>query len=172
MSVVTLLSVLRASPRPLARGGKTMACICSGLSPATALFSGAVLLGAFGPALAQSPEIGELKGKIFDAKMAQQTFSRGLRHCAELDGSNFYLQQRDRVLNLEEYHRSLTSLAAAHVFNPETKRPWSEADADARWEQVKKQALTDKANCALVASLPELEKKLDALQGQAATQGK
>jgi hypothetical protein len=146
--------------------------ICLRRCTATALCAGAMVMGSFDPVLAQSSEINELKGKIFDAKMAQQTFSGGLRHCAELDGSNFYLQQRDRVLNLEEYHRSLTSLAMERVFNPQTKRPWNEEDANARWEQVKKQAVTDKANCALVASLPELEKKLDALQGQAATHGK
>jgi hypothetical protein len=32
---------------------------------------------------------------------------------------------------------------------------------------VRKQALTDQANCALVASQPELEKKLDELQREA-----
>jgi hypothetical protein len=112
--------------------------------------------------------INDLKGKIFDAKMAQQTFAGGLKHCSELDGSNFYFQPRDRVLNLDEYHRSLESLAMQRVFNPATKKPWSTEDADARWDEVRKQALADKANCALVASLPDLEKKLGELQQQAA----
>src|ERR1700761_9039934 len=116
------------------------------------------------PLHAQTPSIDNLKGKIFDAKMAQQTFAGGLKHCSELDGTNFYFQARDRVLNLDEYHRALDSLAQQGVFNPETKRPWSQQDAEARWTQVQKQAGLDKANCALVASLPELQKKLDDLQ--------
>lgn len=133
----------------------------------------AILAGAFaatlcGPAHAQTAAINDLKGKIFDAKMTQQTFAGGLKHCAELDGSNFYFQPRDRVLNLDDYHRSLESLAQQQVFNPATKRPWSQQDADERWRQVKQQAVTDKANCALTTSLPELEKKLEELQQQAA----
>jgi hypothetical protein len=121
---------------------------------------------------AQTAEINDLKGRVFDAKMAQQTFVGGLPHCHELDGTNFYFRQRDRVLDLEEYHRSLESLALQRVFNPETKRPWNEEDAIARWEQVQKEAADDRANCALVASLPELQKKLDDLQKQAAAQNK
>jgi hypothetical protein len=125
-------------------------------------------LGISSAVRAQNAAINDIKGKIFDAKMAQQTFAGGLRHCSELNGTNFYLQPRDRVLNLEDYHRSLDSLALQQVFNPETKRPWSQDDANARWEQVRKQALTDKATCDLVASLPYLQKKLDELQQQAA----
>jgi hypothetical protein len=121
------------------------------------------------PLHAQTPAINDLKGKIFDAKMAQQTFAGGLKHCSELDGTNFYFQARDRVLNLDEYHRSLDSLALQGVFNPETKRPWSQQDAEARWAQVQKQGATDKANCTLVASLPDLQKKLENLQREAAT---
>ena len=135
--------------------------------PGFLLALGLVFAGA---ARAQTAEIDDLKGKIFDAKMAQQTFAGGLAHCSELDGTNFYFRQRDRILNLEEYHRSLESLALQGVFNPETKRPWNEEDAIARWEQVQKQAADDKANCALVASLPDLQKKLDELQKQAAAQ--
>jgi hypothetical protein len=119
-------------------------------------------------ARAQNADINAIKGKIFDAKMMQQTFAGGLKHCNELDGTNFYFQARDRVLNLEDYHRSLDSLALQRVFNPETKRPWSQEDANARWEQVRKEANDDKANCALVASLPDLQKRLDELQQQAA----
>ena len=130
-----------------------------------------VLAGTAG-ARAQTPEINDLKGQIFDAKMAQQTFGRGLTHCAELNGTNFYFRQRDRVLNLEEYHHSLESLAQEHTFNPETRRPWSEEDAIARWDMVQKQAADDRRNCSLIAHLPELEKKLDDLQKQAAAPGK
>ena len=134
----------------------------------------ALLLGGFSavliatPLQAQTAAIDDLKGKIFDAKMAQQTFAGGLKHCGELDGTNFYFQARDRVLSLDEYHHSLDSLALQGVFNPETKRPWSQQDAEARWVQVQKQAATDRSNCALVASLPELQKKLDDLQREAA----
>jgi len=120
------------------------------------------------PLQAQTPAIDDLKGKIFDAKMAQQTFAAGLTHCSELDGSNFYFPQRDRVLKLEEYHRSLESLAQGNGFNPATKRPWNQQDADARWAEVQAQAAKDKANCALVASLPDLQKKLRELEQQAA----
>jgi len=120
------------------------------------------------PGHAQNATIDDIKGKIFDARMAQQTFAGGLKHCSELDGKNFYLQPRDRVLKLDDFHRSLDSLVLGRVFNPETKRPWSREDANGRWEQVRKQALEDKANCDLVASLPDLRKKLDDLQRQAA----
>ena len=101
-------------------------------------------------------------------KWRSRTFGRGLRHCSELNGTTFYFQSRDRVLNLEDYHRSLDNLALQGVFNPETKRPWNKHEADARWAQAQQQAMKDIAICALVASLPDLQKKLQALQQQAA----
>lgn len=131
----------------------------------------ALPLVAASPLYAQTSAINDLKGKIFDARMAKQTFVNGLKFCAELDGSNFYFAPRDRVLNLEEYHRSLINLAKQEVFNPETRRPWNEPDAAARWEQVKMEALKDKALCALVASLPALEKQLDDLEKNAQATG-
>jgi hypothetical protein len=157
-------------------GNQTMTRI--GLRPLAAhsvpfLFAMFVLmLCTTAAAHAQSAEINDLKGKIFDAKMAQQTFGRGLAHCSELDGTNFYFRQRDRVLNLDEYHHSLESLAQQRVFNPETKRPWNEEDAIARWDLVQKQAADDRTNCGLIAHLPELEKRLDELQKQAAVPNK
>ena len=123
-------------------------------------------------ARAQTAEINDLKGKIFDAKMAQQTFGKGVAHCSELDGTNFYFRQRDRILDLEEYQRSLESLAQQHAFNPETRRPWNEEDAVARWDMVQKQAAADRTNCALIAHLPEMEKKLGELEKQAAAPSK
>ena len=96
--------------------------------------------------------------------MAKQTFAGGLKFCNELDGKHFYFQARDRVLDLEEYHRSLENLAKQQVFNPEKRRPWTEQDATERWEQVQKQAVSDQANCQLVASLPAIEKQLDELE--------
>lgn len=119
------------------------------------------------PLRAQDTTVNDLKAKIFDAKTVQQRFTAGLRHCSELNGTNFYFQPRDRVLNLEEYHRSLENFVSEGVFNPETKRPWNKQDADARWAQVTVQARADQANCALVASLPFLQKKLDEMQQQA-----
>jgi hypothetical protein len=98
--------------------------------------------------------------------MAQRNFASGLRHCSDLNGSNFYFELRDRVLNLQDYRRSLDNLAAQGAFNVETKRPWNKQDADARWDQVQKQAVADHANCALVASLPFLQKKLKELEQQ------
>jgi hypothetical protein len=62
------------------------------------------------------------------------------------------------VLILQDYRRSLDNLTAQGAYNPQTKRPWSKQDADARWVQVQKDALTHQANCAAVASLPFLEK--------------
>jgi hypothetical protein len=121
------------------------------------------------PVRAQNPAVDDLKGKIFDARMAKQTFAAGLKFCNELDGKHFYFQARDRVLDLEEYHRSLDNLAKQQVFNPEKHRPWTEQDAAERWDQVKKQAASDQTNCQLVASLPTLEKQLDELENKSQT---
>jgi hypothetical protein len=115
-------------------------------------------------ARAENSAVDTLKGKIFDARMTKQTFANGLKFCSELDGSHFYFPPRDRVLDLEEYHRSLENLARQQIFNPEKRRPWTDQDATERWEQVKEQALKDKANCELVASLPALEKQLDDME--------
>ncbi len=115
-------------------------------------------------ARAQNQAIDDLKGKIFDARMATQTFAGGLKFCHELDGKHFYFQPRDRVLDLDDYHRALDSLVRERTFNPEKRRPWNEQDAAERWEQVKREALQDKANCDLAASLPDLEKQLEELQ--------
>jgi hypothetical protein len=120
------------------------------------------------PIDAQSPSIGELKVKIYDARGVQQTFAKGLKFCDVLNGTNFYFALRDRVFDLEEFHRSLTNLVKQQIFNPEKKRPWSEQDATDRWAQVQEEAAKDKANCQLVATLPSLEKQLADLQRIAA----
>jgi len=113
--------------------------------------------------------INELRGKIFDAEMTSKTFAPGLRYCGQFDGTNFYFMQRDRVLNLEDYHRSLDSLARGGGYNPETKRPWSAADAEAHWQQAKAEAAKDQANCELVGNLPAMKKKLEQMQQSAET---
>lgn len=124
----------------------------------------ALCVVACGAAYAQNPSVDQLKGKIFDAHMAQQTLGKGLRFCDRLNGKGFYFHLRDRVLDLEEYFQSLENLAKAEVYNPAKHRPWSLQDAKERWEEVKKQAAADKAKCELVKSLPQLEKQLQALQ--------
>ena len=131
---------------------------------------GAIILvvGILGAGQAQTATIDELKGKIFDARMAQQTFAGGLKYCNELNGKNFYFQVRNRILNLEEYLQSLENLVKAQVFNPDKRRPWTAEDAKERWELVKKQAQEDKEKCELVRKLPELEKQLQDLQVNAA----
>jgi hypothetical protein len=114
---------------------------------------------------AQDSTIDGLKGKIFDARMAQQTFAEGLKHCDELNGKRFYFQLRHRILDLEEYLRSLENLVKAQVYNPQRRHPWTSEDAKERYEEAKRQAEEDRQKCALVQSLPELEKQLEGLQG-------
>ena len=99
--------------------------------------------------------------------MAERTYERLLKCCKELDGDHFYFLPRDRVLKLEDYHRGLEALAKQQAFNPEKRRPWSEEDAAERWTAVQKDAVKNKEDCDLVASIPELEKKLQELQRQA-----
>ncbi len=141
----------------------------AGSSNHTWLACAAAVLGVVvAPALqAQTPEIDALKGKIFDARMASQTFVNGLKFCDELNGKSFYFQLRNRVLLLDEYFQSLENLVKAQVYNPQKKRPWTIEDAKERWEEVKKEAQADKEKCELVRSLPALEKQLDALQKNA-----
>ncbi|HEX3936409.1 MAG TPA: hypothetical protein VHX43_02805 [Xanthobacteraceae bacterium] len=132
--------------------------------------AGVLLSAQFaGPLYAQNAGADDLKSRIINVQIVQRAFAKALAHCTELNGANFYFQPRDRVLDLTDYHRSLDSLALQRAFNPETKRPWSQQDADARWTEVQKEAAQDQANCALVASLPFLQKKLQELQQQAAS---
>jgi len=132
----------------------------------------ALFLLPWSPLHAQNAAIDELKGKIFDARMAQQTFANGLKYCSELNGKSFYYQLRSRILNLEEYIHSLENLVKAQVFNHDKRRPWTLQDAKERWEEVKKQAQADKEKCELVQSLPELEKRLEELQKTSAASDK
>jgi hypothetical protein len=109
-------------------------------------------------------KLDDLKAKIWEAEVAQRNFADGLPHCSELDGTNFYFYPNNRVLDLQDYRRSLDNFVTERVFNRETRRPWNKEDADARWAQVQKQAITDRANCAMVASLPSLRQELKELQ--------
>lgn len=125
-----------------------------------------LILGAH--ARAQNPAIDDLKGKIFDARMAQQTGGNALKYCSDLDGKSFFFRVRNRILNLEEYFRSLENLVKAQAYNPDKRRPWTLEDAKERWEEVKKQAQADKEKCELVRKLPEMEKQLEELEKKAA----
>ena len=120
---------------------------------------------------AQNPAIDDLRGKIFDARMAKEMLGTASKYCSDLDGKSFYYRVRDRILNLEEFAHSLDNLVKAEVFNPAKKRPWNLSDAKERWEEVKKQAEDDKQKCELVRSLPELEQRLQELQQSAAVTG-
>jgi tRNA nucleotidyltransferase/poly(A) polymerase len=111
-------------------------------------------------------ELNDLKAEIWEAELTQRNFAAGLPHCSELNGTNFYFYPRDRVLNLQDYRRSLDNFVTEGALNRETRRPWNKQDADARWAQVQKQAATDQANCAAIASLPSLRQKLKELQQQ------
>ncbi len=147
------------------------------MTSAIKLASRACAAGVLGVAFvaaaqAEGLTIDQLKGKIFDARMLQQTFVNGLRFCDVLDGKSFYFQLRNRVLLLDEYFQSLENLVKAQVYNPQKKRPWTIEDAKERWEEVKKQAQEDKEKCELVRSLPDLEKQLDALQKKAEAEKK
>ena len=84
------------------------------LRHAALLTGGAMIVctAATAVARAQTQEINDLKGQVFDARMAQQSFA-GLKHCSELNGTSFYFQLRNRILNLEEYFRSLEGLVKA-----------------------------------------------------------
>jgi hypothetical protein len=133
----------------------------------TGLWAVLLVLTASTPLHAQKSEaLNDIKAKVWEAQLVQRNFAAGLRHCNELNGTNFYFETRDRVLNLQDYRRSLDNLAAQGAYNPETRRPWSKQDADARWTQVQKDAVTHQANCAAVASLPFLEKKMKELEQQ------
>jgi hypothetical protein len=61
----------------------------------------------------------------------------------------------------------LENFVSEGVFNPETKQPSTSRTPNARWAQVTVQARADRANCALVARLPFLQKELDEMQQQA-----
>src|SRR5262252_358090 len=132
-----------------------------------ALWTALLALALNQPLHAQNAEsVSDIKAKIWDAELAQRNFARGLPHCNELNGTNFYFDARDRVLNLQDYRRSLDNLVTQGSFNIETRRPWNKEDADARLAQVQKQAVADQASCAAVASLPFLRKKLKELEQQ------
>jgi hypothetical protein len=112
----------------------------------------------------QSLTVDQLKSKIFAAKIVEKTFTKGARFCKQLDGKNFYFETRDRVLNLDDYSKSLDNLVRNRAFNPEKKRPWNSEDAKARMEIVHKMAVEDRDNCELIANRANNEKQLNELE--------
>jgi len=76
--------------------------------------------------------LNDLKAKIWEAELAQRNFAAGLRHCSELNGTNFYFDPRDRILSLQGFCRSLDNFVMQGAFNPETRRPWNKQDAGRR----------------------------------------
>jgi hypothetical protein len=69
----------------------------------TGLWALLLVLTASIPLRAQNSEaLNDIKAKIWEAQLVQRNFSGGLRHCNELNGTNFYFEQRDRVLNLQD----------------------------------------------------------------------
>src|SRR5262249_62418568 len=95
-----------------------------------------LVLTASTPLNAQNSEaLNDIKAKIWEAQLVQRNFAGGLRHCNEVNGTNFYLEQRDRVLNLQGYRRSLDNLLAQGAYNPDTKRPRSKKGAEDPWAQ-------------------------------------
>jgi hypothetical protein len=128
--------------------------------------AGVMMLTVPGSLHAQDLTINQLKSKVFDAKIVSQTFAKGARFCKVLDGKNFYFQPRDRVLNVDDYDRSLQNLVRDGVFNPEKKRPWTPEDAQVRMDAVRKRAIEDKANCELIANRASYESQLRELENK------
>ena len=91
-----------------------------------------LLLIACSPLRAQNAEIDELKGKIFDARMAQQTLGEGLKYLPGAQRQEFLLPHAHRILDFEEYFRSFENMVKAQTFNPEKRRPWTLQDARER----------------------------------------
>ena len=119
---------------------------------------------------AQNSAIDELRGTVFDARMAQQTFADGLKYCNELNGKSFYFRLRNRILNLEEYLRSLENLAKAQVYNPAKRRGWTLEDAKERREEGEETGGGRQAEVrAFCAKSSELEKQLKELQKNTVT---
>jgi hypothetical protein len=113
---------------------------------------------------AQNLTVNQLKSKIFDANIVEKTFAKGARFCKELDGKNFYFEARDRVLNLNDYSKSLDNLVRDRAFNPEKKRPWNPEDAKVRMDTVQKMAVDNQVNCELIANRANYEKQLSDLE--------
>jgi hypothetical protein len=109
-------------------------------------------------------KINTIKVEITEAENIQKKFGAALKHCHELDGKSFYMENQDRVLNVEQYHKSLENLVKDQVFNPQKKGPWTAADADARLKLVEKVAEHDKYRCEVAARLPTLQKELAVLE--------
>ena len=57
------------------------------------LWSLLLVLTASNPLHAQNSEaLNDIKAKIWEAQLVQRNFAGGLRHCSELNGTNFYFE--------------------------------------------------------------------------------
>jgi hypothetical protein len=133
-----------------------------------ALLLAAVVLAAWPVALHAEDErllakINSIKVEITEAENIQKKFAAALKHCPELDGKNFYMENQDRTLNIEQYRKSLENLVKDQAFNPQKKGPWTTTDAEARLKVVEKMAEHDKYRCEVAAKLPALQKELAAI---------
>ena len=87
-----------------------------------------------------------------------------MRYCNDLDGKHFYFETRDRVLDLDDYSKSLDNLVRDRAFNPEKKRPWNQRMPKSAWTWCRKMAVDDRANCELMANRASYEKQLNELE--------
>jgi hypothetical protein len=111
-------------------------------------------------------KINSIKVEILEAENIQKKFAGAMKHCGALDGKHFYIETQDRVLDLDQFHKSLESMVKEQVFNPQKKRPWTQADAQERLDLVQKMAEHDKYRCDMVAKLPTLQKELVVFERQ------
>jgi hypothetical protein len=129
--------------------------------------AGTALALGFAPwtvAQAQSPTLNELRGKVFDARMVQKMFANGLRFCNVLDGTNFYFAPQNRVLDLKEYHRSVESLAGDAGLQSGDPAAVECGGCRSALTKGKTASIARPRDLRVVASLPELEKRLEEME--------
>jgi hypothetical protein len=118
-------------------------------------------------ARADDTKIRILKLEIAQIRHIEKKFASGLKFCNSLDGNHVYLENQQRMLNIDDARASMQNLVKDNVFNPAKKRPWNNADAEERLQQMKRLAEQEKSDCATVAKLPALQKELAELEAQA-----
>jgi hypothetical protein len=116
--------------------------------------------------LADDAQIRILKLEIAQIRHIEKKFAAGLKYCSNLDGNHVFLENQQRILNLDVARASLDNLVKDNVFNPLKKRPWTSADAAERMKQMKQLADQEKSDCARVAKLPGLQKELAELEAK------
>jgi hypothetical protein len=128
-----------------------------------------VMLPALAPPTAlraEDAKIRILKLEIAQIRHIEKKFAAGLKYCGNLDGNHVFLENQQRILNLEVARASLDNLVKDNVYNPLKKRPWTSADAAERMQQMKRLADQEQSDCARVAKLPALQKELADLEAK------